>query len=140
MKPSRQRRAAADSFCPTNLLYGLVTPPPPRLCPHPPHSHPLCLFPQVFVRAFAGFDASEAFLSYHRRRFPHDKMSRFSVGAQRRRKAAEVDSDYLELCELVEKVLPQHKSFAPWSYYVKIVLLLGAAVGLEVYMHWTARY
>ena len=92
------------------------------------------------MRAFAGFDASEAFLSYHRRRFPHDKMSRFSVGAHRRRKAAEVDSDYLELCELVEKVLPQHKSFAPWSYYVKIVLLLGAAVGLEVYMHWTARY
>jgi len=95
---------------------------------------------EVFVRAFAGLDASEAFLSYHRRRFPHAKMSSFAVGTQRARKALEVDADYLELCELVEKVLPRHKSFAPASYYVKISVLLAAAVGLELYMHTTATY
>ena len=95
---------------------------------------------EVFVRAFAGFDASEAFLSYHRRRFPHDKLSAMVVGTQRARKPLEVDADYLELCDLVEKVLPRHKSFAPASYYVKIFVLLSVAVGLEVYMHSTATY
>ena len=29
---------------------------------------------ELFVRAFGGRDATEAFLSYHRRTFPHDKM------------------------------------------------------------------
>jgi len=95
---------------------------------------------EVFVRAFAGFDASEAFLSYHRRRFPHAKMTDLAVGAQRRRKPAELDADYLELAEQVEKVLPRHKSFAPPSYYVKIFVLLSSALALEAYMHWTASY
>jgi hypothetical protein len=30
---------------------------------------------ELFVRVFAGVDATEAFLSYHRRAFPHAKVS-----------------------------------------------------------------
>lgn len=30
---------------------------------------------ELFVKAFAGRDATEAFLSYHRREFPHQRQS-----------------------------------------------------------------
>lgn len=95
---------------------------------------------EVFVRAFSGFDATEAFLSYHRRKFPHSKMATYSVGVQKANKPSGVDADYLELCEIIEKVLPRHKAFAPFSYYVKVFALLSSAIGLEFYIHYTASY
>ena len=52
----------------------------------------------------------------------------------------ETEKDYLELCELVERVLPRHKSFAPASYWLKLALILGSAVGLETYIHVTGSY
>lgn len=96
---------------------------------------------EVFVKAFAGRDATEAFLSYHRRTFPHQKMSEHLVGQLKStRDAALDDKEYLELCEIVEKVLPRHKSFAPLSYYLKIAALFSMTVGLECYLHYTATY
>jgi fatty acid desaturase (delta-4 desaturase) len=96
---------------------------------------------EVFVKAFAGRDATEAFLSYHRRTFPHQKMSEHLVGQLKStRDAASDDKEYLELCEIVEKVLPRHKSFAPLSYYLKIAVLFSMTVSLECYLHYTATY
>ena len=95
---------------------------------------------EVFVRAFAGFDATEAFLSYHRREFPHDKMTEYATGETKARKAAGADADYLELCAIVDKVLPRAKSFAPLHYYLKVFLILASAVSLEVYIHSMRSY
>lgn len=98
----------------------------------------------LFVKAFAGRDATEAFLSYHRRGFPHAKYqdSKYNVymGDSTKEKAANADADFLELCKIVDEVLPKHKSFAPFHYYVKIAFILAVAVGLEAYMHLTGTY
>jgi len=94
----------------------------------------------LFVRSFAGSDASEAFLSYHRRKFPHAKMQDMLVGSITARKDIKQDADYLELCALVEQVLPRQDSFAPWHYFVKVAVILGSAVSLEAYMHYNVAY
>jgi fatty acid desaturase (delta-4 desaturase) len=92
------------------------------------------------VNAFAGRDATEAFLSYHRRTFPHSRWSEHQLASITSQKHVDVDKDYLELCELIEKVLPRNKSFAPWSYYVKIFVIITSAIGLEIYIHTTKSY
>ncbi len=94
----------------------------------------------VFVKVFAGRDATEAFLSYHRRQFPHDKMSYALVGNTKHPKDPAADAEYLELCALVDEVLPRQKTFAPFKYYVKIFTLLAASVGLEYYIHSQKQY
>jgi fatty acid desaturase (delta-4 desaturase) len=86
----------------------------------------------LFIKAFAGRDASEAFVSYHRRKFPHSKWSHAAVGKAVPLKEETADKDFLELCELVEKVVPTYKSFAPPSYYLKVFVILASAIGLEV--------
>ena len=118
---------------------------------------------QMFVKAFAGSDASNAFLSYHRKSFPHEKMKAHlatptpapaGTGTRARRSTAsasasaatspasalEKNKDYLELCKQVEKVLPRSRAFAPWHYYLKAAVILSCAVGLETYMHWNVDY
>ena len=95
---------------------------------------------ELFVKAFAGRDATEAFLSYHRREFPHSRMTDSLIGNAPSAKNANADTDYLELCRLVEQVLPRKKSFAPISYYLKVAFILFTAVGLETYIHATQRY
>ena len=86
----------------------------------------------LFVKAFAGRDATEAFMSYHRRKFPHQKMQHAAVGKAIALKYPDADKDYLELCDIVEKVLPRHKSFAPAHYYAKVFFILAVSIGLEV--------
>lgn len=49
-------------------------------------------------------------------------------------------TDYFELCELVEKTLPRQQSFAPAAYWLKMAVILGSAVGLEIYIHTTRQY
>jgi len=88
------------------------------------------------VRAFAGKDATDAFISYHRRNFPHHLVKDALVGSKAATRSATFDKDYLELCAIIDKVLPRHKSFAPPSYYAKIALLLGTALALEVYFFY----
>lgn len=95
---------------------------------------------ELFVKAFSGRDATEAFLSYHRREFPHNKMSEYLAGSNTPLKKSDADKEYLELCKIIEQVLPRNKSFAPLSYYIKIFVLLSVTVGLEVYIHTTKSY
>ena len=53
---------------------------------------------ELFIKAFAGRDATEAFLSYHRRKFPHEKMRDKQVGDNISTKSNQnVDNDFLEL-------------------------------------------
>lgn len=95
----------------------------------------------LFVKSFAGRDATEAFLSYHRREFPHEHMSFANVGiANPTKKSKHIDDDYLELCRLVDQVLPKNKSFAPFHYYIKCSFILIISFGLEYYMHTTGTY
>ena len=100
---------------------------------------------ELFVKAFAGRDATEAFLSYHRKEFPHETQSSalkstITSSKQSSDATASKETDFLELCALVEKVLPRHKSFAPVSYWVKMTVILTCAIGLEVYIHLTCSY
>ena len=74
-------------------------------------------------------------MSYHRRKFPHDTVQSALIGNRSITHALSFDTDYLELCGILDKVLPRHKSFAPTRYYVKIFFLIALAVGLEVKNH-----
>lgn len=94
----------------------------------------------IFVKAFAGRDATEAFMSYHRRLFPHSLMAHAVVDTTPTLTNENYTADYLELCALVEEVLPKHKSFAPPIYFVKLFVLLTFTVGLEFYVHYTHSY
>lgn len=95
---------------------------------------------ELFVQVFAGRDATEAFLSYHRKRFPHTKVTDALLGTAAPLKAAEKDDDYLELCKLVEAVLPRSEAYAPWSYWCKLIALLSSTLALEWYIHSHAAY
>jgi acyl-lipid (7-3)-desaturase (Delta-4 desaturase) len=67
-------------------------------------------------------------------------MASYQVGQAPSRKSLLADADYLELCGIIENILPRHKSFAPWHYYVKAIALIVAAVGLEYYIHTNNLY
>eukprot|EP01083_Nonionella_stella_P121217 364131_1 len=92
----------------------------------------------TFIRVFEGMDATEAFYTYHRKPFPHQKMKAFAVSnsatlqlqAQRSDKRYE---DFFELAAIVENVLP-NKGFAPRSYYMKIFGLMSLALATECWM------
>ena len=93
---------------------------------------------ELFVKLFAGRDATHAFLSYHRRVFPHEKMREHRKSSLPERQTQE--TNYLELCCLIEQVVPVHKSYATTSYYVKATVLLTSAMSLEAYMHYHNHY
>lgn len=95
---------------------------------------------ELFVKIFSGRDATKAFLSYHRRIFPHEKMSNYLLRdttpiTTENTLTIQDNSDYLELCEIINKILHKRKSFAPYSYYVKITVLISMTIGLEFYIH-----
>lgn len=95
---------------------------------------------ELFVKVFAGRDATEAFLSYHRKPFPHSKVTDHLVGNNVAAKEKGSDAEFLELCQIVEEALPRSKAFAPLSYYVKVAVLLGLAGSLEYYIHHNRAY
>jgi len=95
---------------------------------------------EIFVSVFAGRDATEAFLSYHSRRFPHDRVKDALIGTAPAAKDLNSDADYLELCAEVDKLLPRHKQFAPFQYFLKVGGLMALSLGLEYYIHSTASY
>lgn len=97
----------------------------------------------LFIKAFSGQDASLAFLSYHRKNFPHKKIE--SALDEKNDSSVILNKtndteDFMELCNAIDKVLPRHKTFAPWSYYVKVFFILFGAIGIEVFMHSTISY
>ena len=90
---------------------------------------------------FSGRDASQAFISYHRRNFPHNRAKAAFEGIDESVDYTPEDhADYMELCDRVGKVLPNLKSFAPWYYYIKVAFLVGSIVAFEAYCHYNAYY
>nr|UZZ64684.1 front-end desaturase [Platychelipus littoralis] len=95
----------------------------------------------LFIKAFSGRDASQAFISYHRRLFPHSRVEKALVKVDNSVNYDNEDhKDFVQLCEIVDKVLPRMKSFAPWHYYVKVAFILTVAFGLEIFMHVNKFY
>ena len=92
----------------------------------------------LFIELFQGQDATNAFQSYHRRKFPHEKMKSYQLDTIP--ETIENDSDYMELCEEIQKVLPTHKSFAPLHYYTKCFFLLFITFALEYCIHSNGSY
>ena len=59
-----------------------------------------------FLQAFSGRDASQAFMSYHRRQFPHSRVKEaFTSVEQDVKISSKYNEDFLDLCERVDKVL-----------------------------------
>lgn len=95
----------------------------------------------LFLRAFSGRDATQAFLSYHRRTFPHSRVKEaFEHHHPDVTYDPATNADYLELCERIDKIIPRMKSFAPWSYFIKATFIWATAIGLEIHMHYNACY
>lgn len=84
------------------------------------------------MRAFAGKDATDAFLSYHRKQFPHNNVKGALLGSRPATNQSTFDKDYLELCSKIEQVLPRDRSFAPPAYFAKVFGILAMAIALEV--------
>ena len=93
----------------------------------------------LFIKMFAGKDATDAFLTYHRKPFPSHRVDSSWTGGTATSHTGPYD-DYLSLCAEVEKVVPRNKSFAPYSYFIKISSILGSALWLEYYMHSNTVY
>ena len=92
------------------------------------HQHP---GGSIFVSMFGGRDATEAFMEYHSRRSPRQRMAEHLVGTlSASEKATPVDEAYLELAKEVLAAVP-NRGFAPPRYWAKLVLLLGATFWLE---------
>jgi len=86
-----------------------------------------------FVSLFGGRDATEAFMEYHRRAWPKQRMDKFLVGSlDASEEPKQMDEQYLKLCAEVNKLVPLG-GFAPWSYWLKAALIMGTAVSLEGY-------
>jgi len=94
----------------------------------------------LFVKAFGGRDATEAFMSYHRRLFPHALVKHALLDTIQNANNENYTDDYLELCAEVDKVLPKHKSFATPLYIVKLIVLLSFTFSLEYHIHTTHHY
>ena len=99
----------------------------------------------LFVELFNGKDATDAFLTYHRKAFPHKRLKevyKLTVREYREKTLHDdlVCTDYLELCKEVSEVLSVHNSFAPTWYYAKAFLLLLVSFSLEFFIHYTVNY
>ncbi|CAB4070384.1 E1.14.19.3 [Lepeophtheirus salmonis] len=94
------------------------------------------------LKHFAGRDATTAFLSYHRKKFPHNKVSFALEGIDptvSEKDIRDVDEDYLELCRRVHRVIPRHKNIRSlallWAYtwyYASSIGLCYALIGLNI--------
>jgi fatty acid desaturase (delta-4 desaturase) len=90
-------------------------------------------------------DATAMFYSSHRRKFPHEKYTKYQV--KETSVAPEVAlhpstqhfETYLEICEKVRPVLSATGGFAPWWYYLKVIFLVGTLVLLDIYSFLTLR-
>lgn len=94
----------------------------------------------LFLKTFSGRDATSAFISIHRRKFPHKRMSHAAVGIPSNlANASDHDVEFFALCKLIDEAVPRC-AFAPPIYYVKVVFLTISAVALEGYIHYTKSY
>ena len=122
---------------------------------------------KIFIQAFTGHDATEPFVAYHRRRFPH-KMAKVREAFVREdrsvsSKVEDAFDDYLELSDRVAKVLkerkvailsceknlehfpqnqvvPRLKDFGGLHFYLKSLLFFVIFCLAEGYAHIYADY
>lgn len=98
------------------------------------------------VRMCNGRESTALFVSYHRRRFPHEKYKAFQVPLSdvhpdsiiEQRKQPSYDN-YLQLCAKVQPILAKSKGFAPAHYYLKAFLWVFLMLGLDLYSLATRR-
>lgn len=95
-----------------------------------------------FIDFVCGRDATELFLSYHNRNFPHLNYKGFVLETLSDSNLSNVHytADYLELCDIICKILPREQQFATLSYYLKITVLLLLTICLETHMHVNNAY
>ena len=94
---------------------------------------------KLFVELFDGKDATEVFAAYHRRKFPHQKLHCMAENNDKLMDE-KYDPEYQKLSSEINRILPIHKSFAPWYYYVKILVLLGVTFYTEWNIHVHGAY
>eukprot|EP01147_Barroeca_monosierra_P008269 gene8269-10167_t len=96
----------------------------------------------MFVALYGGRDATDAFATYHRRKFPHQKMATYRSEEKEDRledkastsSSCRSDEDFFALCNRVNSFLRESgrgQGFAPNTYYIKVAALLIAAVVME---------
>eukprot|EP00744_Colponema_vietnamica_P004470 GILI01006667.1.p1 GENE.GILI01006667.1~~GILI01006667.1.p1 ORF type:complete len:420 (-),score=68.52 GILI01006667.1:153-1376(-) len=95
---------------------------------------------ELMVMLCNGQDGTTIFNSYHRRSFPHEKYTTFTVPAD------QVDPSmkdmikpnhqsfekYFELVEQVKPIIATTKGFAPPSYFLKVLAILTGVVFLDL--------
>lgn len=94
----------------------------------------------MIVRMCNGCESTAFYITYHRRRFPHDRYKEYQVpvsqiapeGLIEQRKLPNFDS-YLELAAQVTPIIAATNGFAPWYYYLKAFLWVGLMLGLDAY-------
>ncbi|KAH8611149.1 putative Fatty acid desaturase [Trypanosoma vivax] len=101
---------------------------------------------ETMVKMVNGLDSTRAFVSYHRRRFPHAAYKHLAVdpenvapGAVEGMEDQTCFKKYLELCNLVRPVIMHTGGFAPWHYYIKAFLLCFIVVALDAYAFFAWR-
>ncbi len=95
---------------------------------------------KLFVEVFGGKDATNAFMSYHRRLFPHNKLVSAKLITLEDKNMERMDPEFIELCKIIEQILPRHESFANYNYYFKSCILLFLTLFFEFYVHYTINY
>ena len=119
---------------------------------------------KIFIQAFTGHDATEPFVTYHRRHFPH-KMPKVREAFVREdtsvsSKVENAFDDYIELSDRVAKVtkgvmvlgkyiilllkfiqvVPRLKDFGGLHFYLKSILFIAIGCLVEGYAHYYADY
>jgi len=95
---------------------------------------------KLFVEVFGGKDATNAFMSYHRRLFPHSKMIFAKLLTLEDKNIERMDPEYIELSKIIEQVISRNNSFADFNYYLKVFFLLLFTLSFELYTHYTSNY
>ncbi|KAH9582286.1 Fatty acid desaturase domain [Trypanosoma melophagium] len=100
----------------------------------------------MMVNMANGTDGTRIFMSYHRRKFPHEKYKNMQVPAENVMiTSSMIDSGlpnfdrYLELCDKVRPILRPTNGFAPWYYYIKAILWCTIVIALDLYAVFTWR-
>ncbi|CAD2219387.1 Fatty acid desaturase, putative [Angomonas deanei] len=94
----------------------------------------------MFVQMCNGRESTAFFVSYHRRRFPHDLCKPYQVAEKDvhpdsiipQRDLPKFDR-YFELCAEIQPVIAPTKGFAPSYYFLKAFLWIFIMLGLDLY-------
>ncbi|RHW69522.1 delta-4 fatty acid desaturase [Trypanosoma brucei equiperdum] len=100
----------------------------------------------TMVNMANGTDCTRVFLSYHRRRFPHEKYKSLQVSPSDVLDGAVTDEPdttnfdkYLDLCSLIRPVIAPTGGFAPWHYFIKALFWCSLVFFLDIYAIFAFR-